>query len=105
MMGFPFLKTRVVTPPLLLFIGPGTGEEWMQTPREWCLGPIGKHHVEGQDEPSQGRFGRPVGSADPLWAHLSLCFRVVAVLWVLSAVPGVHLVLRRFACPWALQSM
>jgi hypothetical protein len=36
--------------------------------------------VEGQDEPTQGRFGRPVGLADPLWAHLDLCFRVVGVV-------------------------
>jgi hypothetical protein len=67
--------------------------------------PTRSHHVEGQDEPTQGRFGRPVELADPLWAHLSLCFRVVAVLWVLRSVSGVHLVLRRFACPWALQSL
>jgi hypothetical protein len=61
--------------------------------------------VEGRDGLTQGRFGQPVGSGDPLWAHVSLCFRMVVVLWVLRSVPGVHLVLRQFACPWALQSM
>jgi hypothetical protein len=37
-------------------------------------------------------------SADPLWAHLGLCFHVVTILWVLRLVPGVHLDLRRFGC-------
>jgi hypothetical protein len=39
-----------------------------------------------------------VVSADPLWAHLGLCFHVVAILWVLWLVPGVDLDLRRFGC-------
>jgi hypothetical protein len=69
------------------------------------LEPTRRHYVEGQDEPTQGRFGRPVGSVDPLWAHLGLCFRVVAVLWVLRSVLGVHPSLRRFTCLWALQSL
>jgi hypothetical protein len=53
--------------------------------------PTRKHHVEGQDEPTQGQFGGPVGSADPLWAHLDLCFCVVVVLRILRSVPGIHL--------------
>jgi hypothetical protein len=28
--------------------------------------PTRRHHVEGQDEPTQGQFDRPVESADPL---------------------------------------
>jgi hypothetical protein len=45
--------------------------------------------VEGQDESSHRRFGRPVGSADLRWA--------------LMVVPGAHMDLRRFGRvggPW-----
>jgi hypothetical protein len=77
-------------PPPLLFIGLGTGVRALQTTLEWTQGPTKKHHVEGQDGPPQGLFSQPVGSADPLWGHLDLCFLVVAVRWVLKAAPGVH---------------
>jgi hypothetical protein len=42
-----------------------------------------KHHVEGQDKPTHDQSGQPVGPADPLWAHLGLSFRMVAIMWVL----------------------
>jgi hypothetical protein len=47
-------------PPLLLFIGLSTGVEWLQTSLGWSEGPTKKHHVEGQNEPTQGRFSRPL---------------------------------------------
>jgi hypothetical protein len=91
--------------PSLLFISLGQlRENGVSTPGV-DQEPTKRHHVEGQDEPTQGRFGRPVGSAEPLWAQLGLCFRVVVVLWVLRLVPGVHPSLRRVACPWVLQSL
>jgi hypothetical protein len=52
--------------------------------------------VEGQDEPSQRRFDRPMGSSDPWVGPPALCFLRVAVRWVLKAVPGAHMDLRRF---------
>jgi hypothetical protein len=42
--------------------------------------PTRKHHVEAPEWQPQGQFGRPVGSADPLWAQsgcaFSRCFPV-----------------------------
>jgi hypothetical protein len=35
---------------------------------------------------AHGRFGRPVGLADHLWAPLRLCFLCVVVMWVLRSV-------------------
>jgi hypothetical protein len=52
--------------------------------------------VEAPEWRPQGRFGRPVGSVDPLWAPLEVCFLWVAVLWALRSVPGVHVLFRRF---------
>jgi hypothetical protein len=52
--------------------------------------------VEAQDQPTQGRFGRSLGSTDPRWVPLGVCFLGVAVLWALRSVPGVHVLLRRF---------
>jgi hypothetical protein len=40
------------------------------TPREWTPGPTRDHHVEGQDGPTQGQFGRPL--VGPPW-HVLLC--------------------------------
>jgi hypothetical protein len=37
-----------------------------------------------------------LGSADPMWAPLGVCFLGVAVLWVLKSVLGVHILFRRF---------
>jgi hypothetical protein len=65
------------------------------TPR-WSEGPTRSHHMEAPEWRPQGRFGRPVGSADPLWAPLGVCFLQVAVLWVLRSLPCVHVFLRRF---------
>jgi hypothetical protein len=39
-----------------------------------------------------------LGSTDPKWAKLGVCFLGVAVLWALKSVPGVHVFLRRFRC-------
>jgi hypothetical protein len=47
-------------PPPLLFIGLSTDVKRSETPREWPLGPMGKHHVEA---PEWGG-GLNVGSAD-----------------------------------------
>jgi hypothetical protein len=85
-------------PPPLLFIGLSTSVEWLQTPTGWSQGPTGSHHVEALEWRPQGRFGRPVGLADPLWAPLGVCFLWVAILWVLRSVPSVHVFLRRFRC-------
>jgi hypothetical protein len=52
--------------------------------------------VEAPEWGAQGRFGRPVGSANPLWAPLRVCLHLVAVLWALRSVPGVHALLRWF---------
>jgi hypothetical protein len=52
--------------------------------------------VEAHEWRAQGRFGRPVGSADSLWAPLGVCFLWVAVLWALRSVLGVHMFLRQF---------
>jgi hypothetical protein len=54
-----------------------------------------EHHVAADKRP-QGRFGRPVGSADPLWALVAVCFLQAAVRWVLKAVPGAHVDWRQF---------
>jgi hypothetical protein len=83
-------------PPPLLFIGLSTGVKRSQTPREWPLGPMGRHHVEAPEWGAQGRFDRPMGSGDPMWAPLRVCFLWVAVMWALRSVPGVHVLLRRF---------
>ena len=61
--------------------------------------------MEVQDWAPQGRFGRPVGSVDPLWAPPALCFLLVIDMWALMMVPGVWVILRRFARvvgPWIL---
>jgi hypothetical protein len=52
--------------------------------------------MEGLDELMQGRFDRPVGSTDPTVGPLTLYFLMVAIRWVLMAVPGVHVGLRQF---------
>jgi hypothetical protein len=75
-------------PPPLLFIGPRTGARAPQTPPESTLGPITEHHVEGGDQPSQGRFGRTHSSADPLWARLPPSFGLLADMWVLGCILG-----------------
>jgi hypothetical protein len=67
-----------------------------QIPREWPLGPMGRHHVEAPEWRAKGRFDRPVGWADPLWAPLRVCIIWVAVLRALRLVPGVHVFLSRF---------
>jgi hypothetical protein len=83
-------------PPPLRFVGLSTGVKRSETPLGWSEGPTRSHHVEAPEWAPQGRFGRPVGSTDPLWAPLGVCFLQVAVLWVLGSVPGVHMFLRRF---------
>jgi hypothetical protein len=83
-------------PSSLLFIGVGQLREDTPSTPEWVPELIRSHHVEGGYWRPQGRFGRPVGSADPLWAPLPLCFLVVAIRWVLNLVPGVHAVWRQF---------
>jgi hypothetical protein len=43
------------------------------------------------------RSVRPIlGSADPRWAPLRVCFLRVVVLWALKSVTGVHMFLRQF---------
>jgi hypothetical protein len=43
------------------------------------------------------RSVRPIlGSYDPGWAPLGVCFVGVIVLWALKSVPGVHVFLRQF---------
>jgi hypothetical protein len=44
-------------PPPLLFIGLSTGAR-SEIPRGWLLGPMDKLHMEAQDQPTQGQFGR-----------------------------------------------
>jgi hypothetical protein len=83
-------------PPPLLFIGLSTSVKRSQTPWEWPLGPMGRHHVEAPEWGAQGRFGRPVGLTNPLWAPLRVCFLWVVNLWAFRSVPGVHVLLRRF---------
>jgi hypothetical protein len=51
-------------PPPLLFIGLSTDVKRSEKPREWPLGPIVKHHMEAQDQPTQGQFDRSLGSTD-----------------------------------------
>jgi hypothetical protein len=66
-------------------------------------GVIRKHHVAAAHWRPQGWFGRSVGSADPLWAPVVVCFHVVAVRWALKLVLGIHRIWRRFGrvCgPW-----
>jgi hypothetical protein len=55
-----------------------------------------KHHIAATHWRPQGQFGRPVGSVDPLQALVTVCFRVVAVRWVLKSVLGVHGIWRMF---------
>jgi hypothetical protein len=50
------------------------------------------HGSPGSTDP---RSVRPIlGSTDPKWAPLGVCFLRVAILWVLKSVPSVHLFLR-----------
>jgi hypothetical protein len=88
-------------PPPLLFIGQSTGtrsetplsqKKRSETPQGWPLGLMGECHVEAQDQPTQGRFGRP--QVGPTRGVLPLG----GFLWVLKSVPGVHMFLRRFRC-------
>jgi hypothetical protein len=89
-------------PHPLLFIGLNTG---VRTPTST----LGMDSRANQETP-HGRRGlaatrsvRPTcGVVRPLWAPLPLCFLVVAVRWVLKAVPGVHAV---WAHVWAIESM
>jgi hypothetical protein len=39
------------------------------------------HHMEGQDQPTQGWFGRTHGSAEPPWARLVHFFLQLADMW------------------------
>jgi hypothetical protein len=90
--------------PPLLFIALRTGVEWLETPPRWNEGPTRRHHVEAH-EGGHKVGSADLGSADPMWTPLKVCFLQVYVLWVLKLVLGVHLILRRFGCQWALQSM
>jgi hypothetical protein len=84
-------------PFYLLALGNFVRMAW--APREWIRSQL-------EDTTWKARMGQhKVISADPMWAHLGLCFCMVVVLWVLRSVPCVHPSLRQFACPWALQSL
>jgi hypothetical protein len=91
------------TPPPNLFIV--LGQLWEVGVGTVVLdqGVIRKHHVAAAHWRPQGWFGRSVGSADPLWAPVVVCFHVVAVRWALKLVLGIHRIWRRFGrvCgPW-----
>jgi hypothetical protein len=77
-------------PHSLLFIVLGQLREKSWAPPECDDEPTRSSHMEGQDEPTERRFGRPVGSADPWVGSTTLCFLQVVVRWVLKAVPGAH---------------
>jgi hypothetical protein len=82
--------------PSHLFIGSGQlRENGVSTPR-MDEEPTRRHHMVAAHWQPQGRFGRPVGSADPLWAPMTVCFCEVAIRWVLKSVLGFHGVWRWF---------
>jgi hypothetical protein len=55
-------------------IGVSTAGMELETTRE--------HHVAADHWRPQGWFDQPVGSTDPLWAPVAVCFLQVAIRWV-----------------------